>query len=69
MAVSNINDITTETNIEAIAIDDLENLILNAIKSDKKYYKTPRLFPSYNYFSKSPHHQILKLTKKVSQID
>ena len=41
MAVSNINDITTETNIEAIAIDDLENLILNAIKSDKNIIKLP----------------------------
>ena len=41
MAVSNINDITTETNIEAIAIDDLENLMLNAIKSDKNIIKLP----------------------------
>ena len=64
MVVSNINNITTEAIIKAIAIEDLENLILNAIKSVKSIIKLPHCFLSYDYLSKSPHHQILKLTKK-----
>ena len=69
VVVSKINNITTETIIEGIAIEDLQNLILNAIKSEKNMIKLSDYSLSYDYLSKSPHHQILKLTKKVSQID
>ena len=43
MVVSNINDITIGTIDEAIANEDLDNLILNAIKSIRNIKKTPRL--------------------------
>ena len=41
MVVSNVNSITTETIGEAISNEDLDNLILNAIKSIGNIKKRP----------------------------
>ena len=49
MVVSNINDITTETIDEAIAKEDLDNLILNTVKSIRNIKKRPSfiIVPSF----------------------
>ena len=52
MVVSNINDITTETIDEAIANEDLDNLILNAIKSIRNIKKRPDCSVIYDYLIK-----------------
>ena len=67
MVVSNINDITTETIDEAIANEDLDNLILNAIKSIRNFKKRPDCSVIYNYLIRLL--PILRLTKKLSQIN
>ena len=48
MVVSNINEITTETIDEAIANEDLDNLILNTIKSIRNTKKHPDCSVSYD---------------------
>ena len=50
--VSNINDITTDTIDEAIANEDLDNVILNAIKSIRNIKKRPDCSVIYDYLSK-----------------
>ena len=52
MVVSNINEITTETIDKAIANEDLDNLILNTIKSIRNTKKHPDCSVSYDYLSK-----------------
>ena len=52
MVVSNINDITIETTDEAIANEDLDNLILNAIKSIRNIKKRPDCSVIYGYLIK-----------------
>ena len=52
MVVSNINDITIETIDEAIANEDLDNLILNAIKSIRNIKKRPDCSVIYDYIIK-----------------
>ena len=52
MVVSNINDITIETTDEAIANEDLDNLILNAIKSIRNIKKRPDCSVIYDYLIK-----------------
>ena len=49
MIDSNINDITTETINKAIANEDLDNLILNAIKSIRNIKKHLDCSVIYNY--------------------
>ena len=66
MVVSNINDITTETIDEAIANEDLDDLILNAIKPIRNTKKRPDCSVIYDYLT---NYQILRLTKKTSKID
>ena len=53
MVVSNINDITMETIGVAIANIDLDNLILNAIKSVRNIKKHPDCSVIYDYLCKS----------------
>ena len=53
MVVSNINDITMETIGVAIANIDLDNLILNAIKSVRNIKKLPDCSVIYDYLCKS----------------
>ena len=53
MVVSNINDITMETIGVAIANIDLDNLILNAIKSVRNIKKYPDCSVIYDYLCKS----------------
>ena len=52
MVVSNIKDITTEAIEEVIANEDLDNLILNAIKSIKNIKKRPDCSVIYDYLIK-----------------
>ena len=52
MVVSNINDIITETIYEAIANEDLDNLILNAIKSIRNIKKRLDCSAIYDYLIK-----------------
>ena len=52
MVISNINNITTDTIEEAIANKDLDNLILNAIKSIRNIKKRPDCSVIYDYLSK-----------------
>ena len=52
MVVSNINDITTETIDEETANEDLDNLILNAIKSIRNIKKRPDCSVIYDYLIK-----------------
>ena len=49
MVDSNINNITTETINEAIANEDLDNLILNAIKSIRNIKNRPDCSVIYDY--------------------
>ena len=67
MIDSNINDITTETINKATANEDLDNLILNAIKSIRNFKKRPDCSVIYNYLIRLL--PILRLTKKLSQIN
>ena len=52
MVVSNINNITIETIDEKIANEDLDNLILNAIKSIRNIKKRPDCSVIYDYLIK-----------------
>ena len=52
MVVSNTHDITTKTIDEAIANEDLDNLILNAIKSIRNIKKRPDCSAIYDYLIK-----------------
>ena len=52
MVVSNINNITTETIEEAVANEDLDDLILNAIKSIRNTKKRPDCSVIYDYLTK-----------------
>ena len=52
MLVSNINDITTDTIDEAIANEDLNNPIINGIKSIRNMKKRPDCSVIYDYLSK-----------------
>ena len=52
MVVSNINDIITETIDETIATEDLDNLILNAIKLTRNIKKHPDCSVIYVFLSK-----------------
>ena len=66
MVVSNINDITMETIGVAIANIDLDNLILNAIKSVRNSQKNSKKHPDcsviYDYLCKSlPNSEINKI--------
>ena len=62
MVVSNINDITMETIGVAIANEDLDNLILNAIKSVRNIKKRPDCSVIYDYLCKSlPSSEINKI--------
>ena len=56
-----------ETIDEAIANENLDNLILNAIKSIRNVKKRPDC--SVIYDINVNYNQILRLTKKISQID
>ena len=67
MVVSNINDITTETIDEAIANEDLDNLILSAMKSIRNIKKNRDCSVTYDYLSKLlPNSEI---NEKNTQID
>ena len=52
MAISNINGITTQIIDEAIANEDLDDLILNAIKSIRNIKTHPACSVIYDYLSK-----------------
>ena len=67
MVVSNINDITTDTIDEAIANEDLDNLMLNAIKLTRNIKKRPDCSVNYDYLSKLLLNA--EINKKVSEID
>ena len=61
MVASNINDITTETIGEVIANEDLDNLILSALKSIRNIKIQPDFSVIYDYRSKSlPNFEINK---------
>ena len=67
MVVSNINDITRDTISETIANEDLDNLIINSIKSIRNIKKRPDCCVIYDYLRKLP--PISEINKKISQID
>ena len=52
MVVSNINDINTDTIGEAVANEDLHDLLLNATKSTRNIKKRPDCSVIYDYLSK-----------------
>ena len=52
MVVSNINDINTDTIDEAVANEDLHDLLLNATKSIRNFKKRPDCSVIYDYLSK-----------------
>ena len=67
MVVSNINDITTETIDEAIANEDLNNLILNVIKLVRNIKKHPDCSDIHDYLIKLLPNS--KINEKISQTD
>ena len=67
MVVLNINDITTETIEEAIASEDLDNLILNVIKLIKNIKKHPDCSAIHDYLIKLLPNS--KINEKISQTD
>ena len=60
MVVSNINDITTETIDEAVAKEDLDNLISNAIKPTRHIKIHPDCSVIFDYLSKLPNSEIIE---------
>ena len=67
MVVSNINNVTIETIDKEIANEDLDNLILNAIKSIRNIKKRPDYSVIYdNLIKLLPNSEI---NEKTSQID
>lgn len=61
MVLSNINDITTETIDEAIAKEDLDDLILsNAIKSTRHIKIHPDCSVIFDYLRKLPDSEIIE---------
>ena len=67
MVVLNVNDITTETIEEAIASEDLDNLILNVIKLIRNIKKHPGCSVIHDYLIKLLPNS--KINEKISQTD